>query len=96
MWVPGTACRTSEVCKGLSWFSCVPIHVAHAALSYVRARGGGRIVQVFTHGGHAACAGGFLCSAGTFGIEGFMEALAEEVAPFGIGVTIVEPGTAGR
>jgi NAD(P)-dependent dehydrogenase (short-subunit alcohol dehydrogenase family) len=29
-----------------------------------------------------------------WGIEGFMESMAQEVAPFGIGVTIVEPGGA--
>ncbi|MFF3256093.1 SDR family oxidoreductase [Actinacidiphila glaucinigra] len=68
------------------------IHVARAALSHLRARGGGRIVQVSTYGGHAAYPGGSLYSAGKFGIEGFMEALAKEVAPFGIGVSIVEPG----
>ncbi|MFQ3556607.1 SDR family oxidoreductase [Streptomyces gramineus] len=68
------------------------IHVTRAALPHLRARGGGRIVQVSTYGGHAAYPGGSLYSAGKFGIEGFMEALAKEVAPFGIGVTIVEPG----
>ncbi|MFJ8158910.1 SDR family oxidoreductase [Streptomyces sp. NPDC094468] len=68
------------------------IHVTRAALPHLRARGGGRIVQVSTYGGHAAYPGGSLYSAGKFGIEGFMEALAKEVAPFKIGVTIVEPG----
>ncbi|MEU3985795.1 SDR family oxidoreductase [Streptomyces sp. NPDC026672] len=68
------------------------IRVARAALPHLRARGGGRIVQVSTYGGQAAYPGGSLYSAGKFGIEGFMEALANEVAPFGIGVTIVEPG----
>ncbi|MFC8785169.1 SDR family oxidoreductase [Streptomyces nigra] len=68
------------------------ITVARAALPHLRAGGGGRIVQISTYGGQAAGPGGSLYSAGKFGIEGFMEALAAEVAPFGIGVTIIEPG----
>ncbi|MEU5382028.1 SDR family oxidoreductase [Streptomyces sp. NPDC005968] len=68
------------------------ITVARAALPHLRTGGGGRIVQISTYGGQAAGPGGSLYSAGKFGIEGFMEALAAEVAPFGIGVTIVEPG----
>lgn len=68
------------------------ITVARAALPHLRAGGGGRIVQISTYGGQAAGPGGSLYSAGKFGVEGFMEALAAEVAPFGIGVTIVEPG----
>ncbi|GGJ77016.1 short-chain dehydrogenase/reductase [Streptomyces camponoticapitis] len=68
------------------------ITVARAALPHLRADRGGRIVQISTYGGQAAGPGGSLYSAGKFGIEGFMEALAAEVAPFGIGVTIIEPG----
>ncbi|MER7810380.1 SDR family oxidoreductase [Streptomyces sp900116325] len=68
------------------------ISTARAALPHLRANGGGRIVQISTYGGQAAGPGGSLYSAGKFGIEGFMEALAGEVAPFGIGVTIIEPG----
>lgn len=68
------------------------IAVARAALPYLRAQGGGRIVQMSTFGGQFATAGGSLYNASKFGIEGFMEALAKEVAPFGIGVTIIEPG----
>ncbi|MFJ4633804.1 SDR family oxidoreductase [Streptomyces sp. NPDC088847] len=68
------------------------ITVTRAALPHLRAGGGGRIVQISTYGGLAAGPGGSLYSAGKFGIEGFMEALAAEVAPFGIGVTIIEPG----
>jgi NAD(P)-dependent dehydrogenase (short-subunit alcohol dehydrogenase family) len=71
------------------------IQVARAALPHLRAQGIGRIVQVSTYGGQAANAGASLYNAGKFGIEGFMEALAREVEPFGIGVTIVEPGGTG-
>jgi NAD(P)-dependent dehydrogenase (short-subunit alcohol dehydrogenase family) len=71
------------------------IAVARAALPHLRAQGAGRIVQVSTYGGQAANAGASMYNASKFGIEGFMEALARELVPFGIGVTIVEPGGTG-
>jgi NAD(P)-dependent dehydrogenase (short-subunit alcohol dehydrogenase family) len=70
------------------------IQVARAALPHLRAQSGGRIIQLSTVGGQTASAGGSLYMAGKWGIEGFMDALAQEVAGFGIGVTIVEPGGA--
>lgn len=71
------------------------IQVVRAALPHLRAQGGGRIIQVSTYGGQAAAPGGSLYHASKWGIEGFTEALMSEVAPFNIGVTIVEPGGAG-
>jgi NAD(P)-dependent dehydrogenase (short-subunit alcohol dehydrogenase family) len=71
-----------------------PIQVTRAALPYLRKQGGGRIIQISTYGGQATTPGASLYNASKFGIEGFMEALAKEVAPFDIGVTIVEPGGA--
>jgi NAD(P)-dependent dehydrogenase (short-subunit alcohol dehydrogenase family) len=68
------------------------IAVTRAALPHLRAQGHGRIVQISSYGGQAANAGASLYNAGKFGIEGFMEALAAELVPFGVGVTIVEPG----
>ncbi len=70
------------------------IQVARAALPHLRAQGGGRIVQLSTVGGQTAGAGASLYNASKWGIEGFMNALAAEVAGFNIGVTIVEPGGA--
>ena len=70
------------------------IQVIRAALPHLRALGGGRIIQVSTYGGQAAFPGGSMYHATKWGIEGFAEAVAQEVAPFGIGVTIVEPGGA--
>ena len=70
------------------------IHTARAALPHLRAQGGGRLIQVSSVAGLAAHAGASLYHASKWGIEGFMEALAQEVAPFGIGVTLVEPGGA--
>jgi NAD(P)-dependent dehydrogenase (short-subunit alcohol dehydrogenase family) len=70
------------------------IQVIRAALPHLRAQGGGRIIQLSTYGGQAAFPGGSMYHATKWGIEGFTEAVGQEVAPFGIGVTIVEPGGA--
>lgn len=70
------------------------IQVARAALPHLRAQGGGRIIQISTMGGQATFPAGVLYHTSKWGIEGFMDALRHEVAPFGVGVTIVEPGSA--
>lgn len=68
------------------------IDVTRAALPHLRAQGGGRILQVSTADGQTAYPGFGFYHAAKWGIEGFCETLAAEVAQFGIGVTIVEPG----
>jgi NAD(P)-dependent dehydrogenase (short-subunit alcohol dehydrogenase family) len=70
------------------------IQVVRAALPHLRTQGGGRIIQLSTYGGQAAFPGGSLYHAGKWGIEGFIEATMQEVAPFHVGVTTVEPGGA--
>jgi NAD(P)-dependent dehydrogenase (short-subunit alcohol dehydrogenase family) len=70
------------------------INVIRAALPHLRAQGGGRIIQLSTYGGQAAMPGGSLYHATKWGIEGFCDTLSQELAPFKIGVTIVEPGGA--
>lgn len=70
------------------------IQVFRAATAHLRLQGGGRILQLSTYGGQVAGAGGSLYHASKWGIEGFAESMAQELAPFGIGVTIVEPGGA--
>lgn len=70
------------------------IQVARAALPHLRKQGGGRIIQLSTYGGQATHPGASLYHASKWGIEGFMESLSKEIAPFKIGVTIVEPGGA--
>jgi len=71
-----------------------PIQLIRAALPHLRAQGGGRILQISSYGGQVAFAGNSLYHATKWGVEGFMESVAQEVAPFGIGITIVEPGGA--
>jgi len=70
------------------------IQFIRAALPRLRAQGGGRVIQMSTYGGQVAFAGNSMYHATKWGIEGFVESVAQEVAPFGIGVTIVEPGGA--
>ena len=71
------------------------IQVIRAALPYLRAQGGGRILQVSSEGGQIAYPNFSLYHASKWGIEGFVEAVAQEVAPFHIEFTLVEPGPTG-
>ncbi|WP_306211705.1 SDR family oxidoreductase [Actinoplanes sp. RD1] len=70
------------------------IQVVRAALPHLRAQGGGRVIQISSYGGQATNPGASLYHASKWGIEGFIEGTAKDVAPFGIGMTIVEPGGA--
>ena len=71
------------------------IQVIRAALPHLRAQGGGRVLQVSSTGGQFAFPTFSLYHASKWGIEGFVESVAQEVAPFHIGFTIVEPGATG-
>jgi NAD(P)-dependent dehydrogenase (short-subunit alcohol dehydrogenase family) len=66
--------------------------VTQAALPIMRAQGSGHIIQVSSIGGVNAFPTVGLYHASKWGLEGFSQSLAAEVAPFGIKVTIVEPG----
>lgn len=68
------------------------IEVTRAALPIMRRTSGGRIVNLSSVGGFTGRQGFGLYNASKFAVEGLSEALAEEVAPFGIKVIIVEPG----
>jgi NAD(P)-dependent dehydrogenase (short-subunit alcohol dehydrogenase family) len=68
------------------------IHIIRAALPHLRAQGHGRILQVSSAGGQTTYPNFSFYHASKWGIEGFCETVAQEVAPLGIGVTIVEPG----
>ena len=70
------------------------IQLIRAALPHLRTQGGGRIIQISSYGGQVAFPGNSMYYATKWGIEGFVEAVAQEVASFGIGMTIVEPGGA--
>ncbi len=70
------------------------IQVIRAALPYLRAQGGGRIIQLSSMGGQIAFPALSIYHATKWAIEGFIESLAQEVAPFNIQATLVEPGSA--
>jgi NAD(P)-dependent dehydrogenase (short-subunit alcohol dehydrogenase family) len=71
-----------------------PIQLIRAALPHLRAQGGGRIIGLSTYGGQAALPGGSLYHASKWGLEGFLDSIAQELASFRIGVSIIEPGGA--
>jgi len=68
------------------------LSVTKAALPYLRAQRSGAIVNVSSMGGQVSFPGASAYSASKFALEGMSEALAQEMAPFGIKVVIVEPG----
>jgi NAD(P)-dependent dehydrogenase (short-subunit alcohol dehydrogenase family) len=71
-----------------------PVQLTRAALPHLRAQGGGRIVQIASMGSQITTPGGGLYHATKWGVEGFFESIIGEVAPFGVEITMVEPGIA--
>ena len=65
--------------------------VTQAALPIMREQGSGHVIQVSSIGGVSAFPGVGLYHASKWGLEGFSQTLAQEVAGFGIKVTLVEP-----
>jgi NAD(P)-dependent dehydrogenase (short-subunit alcohol dehydrogenase family) len=78
------------------------VRVVQAALPALRSQGGGRLVLISSIGGALGIPFQAFYSASKFALEGMAEALAYEVSPFGVSVTLVQPGnvrtdfTAGR
>ncbi|MEU4573655.1 SDR family NAD(P)-dependent oxidoreductase [Nonomuraea sp. NPDC023979] len=68
-----------------------PAALIRAVLPAMRERGTGTIVQMSSQGGRTSFPGVSAYSASKFALEGWSEALAGEVAPFGVRVMIVEP-----
>ncbi len=70
-----------------------PVNVTRAALQPMRAQRSGLVVTISSTAGIASAVEFTSAyAASKFGVEGFMEALAPEVAPFGITTMLVEPG----
>lgn len=68
------------------------IIMTKAAIRLFREQRRGHFFQISSIGGRAGATGRGPYSAAKFGVEGFSEVLAAEMAPFGVHVTIVEPG----
>ena len=66
--------------------------VTQAALPIMRAQGSGHIIQVSSIGGISAFPTVGAYHASKWALEGFSQALSQEVAGFGIHVTLIEPG----
>jgi NAD(P)-dependent dehydrogenase (short-subunit alcohol dehydrogenase family) len=72
-----------------------PLRVARAVIPQLRGQGDGHIVQISTSGAVGSMPALGLYNASKWGLEGFSEAMAAELAPFGIRVTIAELGGFG-
>ena len=69
------------------------MNVTRAVLPSMRTQRSGHLVQISSMSGQVGTIGFSACQASKFGLEGWSEALSKEIAPFGIRVTILEPGT---
>lgn len=67
-------------------------NVTRTVLPVMRRQRSGHVFNLSSIAGQRGGLGGSLYCASKFAIEGFSESLAQEVAPFGIHVTVVEPG----
>ncbi|MDX3072224.1 oxidoreductase [Streptomyces sp. MI02-7b] len=69
------------------------VHMTRSVLPVMRRRRSGHVVQISSIGGRVGGTPGLSAyQTAKFAVEGFSEVLAGEVAPFGVRVTIVEPG----
>jgi len=69
-----------------------PIEITRAVLPYMREKRSGHILQISSMGGRVGSGGVSIYQAAKFGLSGFSEGLALEIADFGIKVICVEPG----
>ncbi|GAA4502084.1 SDR family NAD(P)-dependent oxidoreductase [Actinoallomurus oryzae] len=68
------------------------VNVTRAALPVLREQGSGHIIQISSVGGRVGGPGLGAYQSAKWAVGGFSEVLAKEVAPFGIKVTVAEPG----
>ena len=69
-----------------------PLWITQAALPFLRAQRSGHIIQVSSIGGVTAFPNLGAYHASKWALEGMTQSLAREVDPFGVRVTLVEPG----
>lgn len=69
------------------------LNVTRAVLPHMRARRSGRVINIGSMGGFAQVPGWGVYGATKFALEGLSEAMGAELAPIGVHVTVVEPGS---
>jgi NAD(P)-dependent dehydrogenase (short-subunit alcohol dehydrogenase family) len=69
-----------------------PLWLSQAVIPIMREQGGGHIVQISTVGAVGTMPMLGLYNSSKWGLEGFSEAMAAELQPFGIRVSLIEPG----
>jgi NAD(P)-dependent dehydrogenase (short-subunit alcohol dehydrogenase family) len=71
------------------------MNVTRAVLPVMRKQRAGHVVTISSTAGFAAYEGGTAYATSKFAVDGWMESLAPEIAPFGIHTTVVNPGFFG-
>src|SRR6476620_11364699 len=69
-----------------------PMNVTRAVLPVMRTQRSGHVVTISSSAGFAGFEYGTAYASSKFGVDGWMESLAPELEPFGIHVTVVNPG----
>ena len=69
-----------------------PMNVTRAVLPVMRKQRSGHVITISSSAGFAGFEYGTAYAASKFGVDGWMESLAPEIAPFGIHTTVVNPG----
>lgn len=82
-----------DIARLLATNLSAPIQLLRSAVPHLRHQGSGHFVQISSAAGQTGMAAGSVYHASKWGVEGFFDSLHDELSPFGIGVTIVEPGS---
>lgn len=85
-------CSEEQMARNLDTNLMGPIRVIRAVLPILRQQGSGHLIQISAAAAISNYAGFGIYGASKCGLEGVSEALRAELSPFGIRVTIVEPG----
>ncbi|MER6873156.1 SDR family NAD(P)-dependent oxidoreductase, partial [Amycolatopsis sp. NPDC000673] len=83
---------TEQIRDQIEVLLLAPILITRAFLGPMRARGGGRIIQISSMGGQLGSPTHSAYHAGKWGLEGYTESVSREVAEFGIHLTVAQLG----